>query len=76
MARDKDEREPVVLGFQGGGTLALKLTTEDFEALLSALDRGEWQTLADADGPVKVNLSQVVYVRSERDEHRVGFGVG
>ena len=74
--KDKETRARVVLGFQGGGALPLKLNEADTKALMAALDKGEWHTIADADGPVRVNLSQVVYVRSEADESKVGFGLG
>ena len=75
-AKDKETRSRVVLGFEGGGSLSLKLTEADTKALMSALAKGEWADIADADGPVKVNLSQVVYVRSEAEEAKVGFGLG
>ena len=77
MAKDtKDERHGVTLGFQGGGGLALRLTEKDAAALTDALAGGEWYDVEDASGPVRINLSQVVYVRSEREDVRVGFGLG
>jgi hypothetical protein len=77
MAKDtKDERHGVTLGFQGGGGLALRLTEKDAAALTAALAGGEWHDVDDADGPVRINLSQVVYVRTEKDDVRVGFGLG
>lgn len=77
MAKDsKDERHGVTLGFQGGGGLSLRLTQKDAEALRDALAGGEWFDVQDADGPVRINLSQVVFVRAETDEQRVGFGLG
>lgn len=76
MARaDKDERHEVNLGFQGGGGLSLRLTETDAKSLLDALPRGEWHDVEDVDGPVRINLAQVVYIRTERAEHRVGFGL-
>ena len=74
--RDKDQRQNVALGFQGGGSLVLKLIEKDIAALMTALDKGGWHELDDIEGPVRVNLSQVVYVRSENADHRVGFGLG
>jgi hypothetical protein len=77
MAKDtKDERHGVTLGFQGGGGLALRLTEKDAAALADALKGGEWYDVEDASGPVRINLSQVVYVRTEKDEQKVGFGLG
>jgi hypothetical protein len=72
----KDIRQGVTLGFQGGGALALKLTEKDTTALLAALGKGDWHEVDDLEGSVRVNLSQVVYVRTENAEHRVGFGLG
>ena len=73
---NKDQRQGVTLGFQGGGALVLRLTEKDTTALMTALAKGEWHELADIEGPVRVNLSQVVYVRTENADHRVGFGLG
>jgi len=75
-AKDKDQRHGVTLGFEGGGALALKVTDKDATALLAALPKGEWYEFDDLEGSVRVNLSQVVYVRTESAEHRVGFGLG
>ena len=74
--KDKDVRHPVTVGFQGGGGLAMKLTDQEIDGLLGALGKGEWHDAEDADGPVRIDLSQVVYVRTERDEPKIGFGLG
>ena len=44
------------------------------DALLKAVKSGDWLDLTVDDGTIRLNLSQVVYVRTARDEHRVGFG--
>ena len=66
--------ERVTIGFFGGG-LSLRVTKEALDALLKALPDGGWHDLESEDGTVRLNLAVVVYVRTERDEHRVGFGV-
>ncbi len=76
MAKDKDARERVIVGFQGGGSLSLKLTEKDRDGLLDGLAAAGWHDVEDADGPVRLNLSQVVYVRTESEEQHVGFGLG
>ena len=76
MTKDKDARERVIVGFEGGGTLSLKLTEKDRKGLIDGLAAAGWHDLEDADGPVRLNLSQVVYVRTENEEQRVGFGLG
>jgi len=76
MAKDKDARERVIVGFQHGGSLSLKLTEKDRKDLLDGLAAAGWHDVEDADGPVRLNLSQVVYVRTESGEQHVGFGLG
>ncbi len=73
--KDREERHEVTLGFHGGGGLAMRLTEKDAKALLDALPKGDWHDVEDAEGPVRINLAQVVFVRTERAEHRVGFGL-
>ncbi|MCD6727951.1 MAG: hypothetical protein LT070_12040 [Solirubrobacteraceae bacterium] len=74
MTDTKNERHTVTLGFQGGGGLVMKLTDDAAQKLLDALGRGDWHEVDDVEGTVTINLAQVVYVRTERAEHRVGFG--
>ncbi len=75
-AKDKETRHQVTLGFAGGGGLALRLLDKDAQALLAALSKGEWHDVEDSEGPVRINLSQVVYVRTEREDPKIGFGLG
>jgi hypothetical protein len=65
----------VNLGFQGGQVLALKMPDKSLDNLLDSLTKGGWHTIDADDGSVRVDLGQVVYVRTEREEHRVGFGL-
>ena len=55
--------------------LALRVTDEQLKALYKALGGGGWHELESEDGPVRLDLGQVVYVRAEDDDSRVGFGV-
>ena len=75
MAKDEGGREQVTIGFKGGGALPLRLSASDRDALMAGLEKGGWLELADAEGTVRVDCSQVVYVRTESEEQRVGFGV-
>lgn len=65
----------ISIGFQGGQVLALRVTEEQLEALYRALGSGGWHELESEDGPVRLDLTQVVYVRSEESDQRVGFGI-
>jgi hypothetical protein len=66
----------VSVGFQGGQVLALRVTDGQLEALYRALGNGGWHELETEEGPVRLDLGQVVYVRSEESDQRVGFGIG
>ena len=64
----------VTIGFAGTQVLGVKLEDTDLDDLLEALAGGGWHDLTVDDGTIRLNLSEVVYVRTSRDEHRVGFG--
>ena len=65
----------ISIGFQGGQVLALRVSDEQLKALNKALGGNGWHEVDSDEGPVRLDLGQVVYVRSESDELRVGFGV-
>lgn len=64
------------IGFQGGQVLPVRVTQEAHDAFKKALtDAGaeRWFELETQDSDVHIDLSQVVYVRLDTEEHRVGF---
>jgi len=63
------------LGFQGGQVLSLRLPDEVLNRLRDTLKEGRerWLEVEAADGAVLVDIGQVVYLRVESDEHRIGF---
>jgi len=63
----------ISIGFKGGQVLALRVDDQHLAALNAALGGGGWHEIDSEEGPVRVDLSQVVYVRAESDELRVGF---
>ncbi len=68
--------ERLTIGFQGGQALPARAEARAADALRKALEKGErgWHELASEDGPVLLDLGQVVYVRTDVEEPRVGFG--
>jgi hypothetical protein len=62
------------VGFHGGQVLALRVTDEQLKALNKALGGDGWYELDSDEGPVRLDLAQVVYVRAESEDLRVGFG--
>jgi hypothetical protein len=64
----------VTIGFSSPQMLALRMQDDALDGLLQALKAADWHDLTVDDGTIRLNLAEVVYVRTERDEHRVGFG--
>lgn len=67
-------KQQISIGFQGGQVLAVRVADEQLKALNKALGGVGWHELASEEGPVRLDLAQVVYVRSESEDLRVGFG--
>lgn len=73
MADSKHRR--ISIGFTGGQALPARVEAAKLEALEKALEKREgWHELECEDGSVRLDLTQVVYVRVDSDEPRVGFG--
>ena len=71
-----DTPRRIEVGFQGGQSLPVRVAQEVYDALRKALaDSGSdrWFELTTEDSDVFVDLSQVVYVRLDTEDHRVGF---
>ena len=70
-----DPTRKAAVGFQGGQVLSLRLSESQLSDLRSTLRDGGngWHEVEAADGAVVVDVGQVVYLRVESDEHRVGF---
>lgn len=61
------------IGFKGGQVLAVRIAEEQVDGLYQMLGSSGWHVLDAEDGPVRFDLAQVVFVRSDDGEHRVGF---
>jgi hypothetical protein len=62
------------IGFQGGQVLAVRLSEQQLSELEKALGSQGWHEIQSEDGPVRIDLGQVVYVTAQTEEPRVGFG--
>jgi hypothetical protein len=65
----------ISIGFQASPPLALRVSDEELSQLNDALGGEGWHEITAEDGSVRLNLAHVLWVRTERDEHRVGFGL-
>jgi len=63
------------LGFRGGQVLSLRLSDEALNRLRDTLKEGRerWVEVEASDGAVLVDIGQLVYLRVESDEQRIGF---
>ena len=64
------------VGFQAGAVLAVRAEAEAYDALVGALgnDKAQrWHTLDTDDSQILIDLAQVIYIRRERGDQRVGF---
>ena len=71
-----DTPSRIDIGFQGGQVLPVRVTSEVHDAFRKALSDSSserWFELQTQDSEVHIDLSQVVYVRLDTEEHRVGF---
>jgi hypothetical protein len=65
----------ISIGFQASQPLVLRVSEDELAKLESALGGDGWHQIEAEDGSVKLNLAHVLWLRTERDEHRVGFGI-
>jgi len=72
---DKKVARRGAVGFQGGQVLSIRVPEAELEKLRTALRDGKerWHEVEAADGAVLVDLGQVVYLRVDSDEHKIGF---
>jgi hypothetical protein len=71
-----DESRRIDIGFQGGQVLPARVKQSVYEALSGALTderSNRWFDLETQDSKIAIDLSQVVYVRIDTEEQRVGF---
>ena len=71
-----EETRRIDIGFQGGQVLPARVKQAEYDSLSQALgDDGakRWHELETQDSKVAIDLSQIVYVRIDTDDQRVGF---
>jgi hypothetical protein len=70
-----DPTRRIVIGFQHGASLPLRVPEEALASLRGALQEGGdgWHEVEGPDGAVMLDLRQVAFLRVESGEQRVGF---
>jgi hypothetical protein len=72
MADEKPQK--VSVGFIGSQVLSGRIAPSELAKLRDALGSDGWRHVRFEEGTVALDLSKVVYVLVEDEEHRVGFG--
>ncbi len=73
MAAEKPQK--INVGFVGGQVLSARVDADQLARLRGSLGTVEgWFEFTAEDGTVTVDVSKIVYVLIDSDEHRVGFG--
>jgi hypothetical protein len=70
-----DMAHHISIGFHASPPLALRVSDKELEKLRKALGGDGWHDVEGEDGSVRLNLAHVLWLRTERDEHKVGFGI-
>jgi hypothetical protein len=74
VARDAGEMRRIEVGFTGGQVILMRLADKEYEKMGRALqDAKRWTEVETADGVVSLDLGQVVFVKLESADHKVGF---
>ena len=71
---DDGKPHKVSIGFIGSQVLSGRIAPPELGKLREALGSDGWRDVRFEDGTAAVDLSKVVYVLVEDEEHRVGFG--
>ena len=74
MTTDNEKPQKISIGFLGGQVLAARVNPQELTQLRQALGSTGWHDLTAEDGTVALDLSRIVYVLVDHEEHRVGFG--
>jgi len=70
-----DEKpQKVSIGFIGTQVLSGRIAPKEVGRLREALGSDGWRDVRFEEGTAALDLSKVVYVLVEDEEHRVGFG--
>jgi hypothetical protein len=69
-----DKPQKISIGFLGGQTLSARVAPAELARLRTVLGSQAWHDLGAEDGTVALDLTKVVYVLVDDEEHRVGFG--
>jgi len=65
----------ISIGFHASPPLALRVSDDELKKLQKALGGDGWHSISAEDGDVTLALQHVLWLRVDKDEHKVGFGL-
>jgi hypothetical protein len=65
----------ISIGFHASPPVSLRVTDDELKKFQKAVGGDGWHELDAEDGTVKLNLAHILWVKVEKDEQRVGFGL-
>ena len=66
----------ISIGFQASPPVSLRVSDDELGKLQGALGGEGWHEVEAEDGRLKLSLQHVLWVKTDKDEARVGFGLG
>jgi hypothetical protein len=66
----------ISIGFQASPPLTARVSDEELRRLHDALGGEGWHDVEAEDGSIRLSLEHVLWLRVDKDEQRVGFGIG
>ena len=66
----------ISIGIYASAPLVLRVSEEQLSILQGVLGTEGWHEITAEDGTVKLNLQHVLCLKVDKDEQRVGFGLG
>ena len=71
---EQQDKIRVEVGFTSGHAVAGRIDKEAYAKLRSEVKNGSgWHDLELEEGPITLNLAEVIYVRSDAEEGSIGF---
>jgi hypothetical protein len=66
----------ISIGFHASPPVALRVSDGELAKLQAAVGGEGWHEVDAEDGHVKLNLQHVLWLMVDKEEQRVGFGLG
>ncbi len=66
----------ISIGFHASPPVALRVSDDELVKLQAAVGGDGWHQVDAEEGVLKLNLQHVLWLKVDKDEQRVGFGLG